>query len=340
MISVIVPVYGVEKYLNRCVESIVRQTYNNLEIILVDDGSKDACPQMCDRWAEKDKRIKVIHKNNGGLGSARNAGLASASGDWISFVDSDDYLLDDTYKICINKLEETNADICYFGCAHVKEDGTIIKNRCAFPKTLENQGINEELLPKCFGQYLSDKYDLGTAWMGLYRADILQKKNIKFVSERDLISEDYVFTVEVCLQARKICFVDQCLYMYCSNTTSLTKTFREDRFFRIEVFYKNRIQLIQRLHLPEDASIRAGVRYWDMVVGCIKAEFFSSKLTNEQKRRRFCEIVGSKLGKELSNRKVLRKMSWKQQILIYTIRLNSFTLCKLLVMQRLRHSNL
>ena len=92
MISVIVPVYNAEKYLDKCVESIVNQTYKDLEIILVDDGSPDNCPAMCDEWAKKDGRIKVIHKSNGGVSSARNVGLDSFSGEYVTFIDSDDYI--------------------------------------------------------------------------------------------------------------------------------------------------------------------------------------------------------------------------------------------------------
>ena len=97
-ISVIVPVYKVEQYLDRCVESILAQTFKDLEIILVDDGSPDACPQMCDKWAEQHQNIKVVHKPNGGLSSARNAGIEVASGDYIGFIDSDDYILPDMYE--------------------------------------------------------------------------------------------------------------------------------------------------------------------------------------------------------------------------------------------------
>lgn len=100
LISVIVPIYNVEKYLARCVDSIVNQTYKNLEIILVDDGSPDLCPQMCDDYAEKDSRIKVVHKKNGGLSDARNAGMAVSTGEYISFIDSDDYVSDDFLNVC------------------------------------------------------------------------------------------------------------------------------------------------------------------------------------------------------------------------------------------------
>ena len=105
LISVIVPIYNVEKYLDKCVESIVTQTYKNLEIILVDDGSPDRCPEICDKWAEKDERIKVIHKKNGGLSDARNEGYAVSSGEYISFIDSDDYIDREFYAILSNALD-------------------------------------------------------------------------------------------------------------------------------------------------------------------------------------------------------------------------------------------
>lgn len=123
LISVIVPVYKVEKYLDRCVLSIVNQTYKNLEIILVDDGSPDACPAMCDRWAEKDSRIKVVHKENGGLSDARNAGMSVAKGEYIGFVDSDDYVSFDMYERLLCNLEENGSDISCCGIKMVWDDG-------------------------------------------------------------------------------------------------------------------------------------------------------------------------------------------------------------------------
>ncbi|MBQ4243839.1 MAG: glycosyltransferase, partial [Clostridia bacterium] len=110
LISVIVPVYKTEKYLDRCVNSIVNQTYKNLEIILVDDGSPDRCPELCDRWAEKDNRIKVIHQENGGMSAARNAGLRIAKGDYIGFVDSDDWIDNDMYEYLYILLINNQAD--------------------------------------------------------------------------------------------------------------------------------------------------------------------------------------------------------------------------------------
>ena len=111
MISVIVPIYNVEKYLARCVDSIVNQTYKNLEIILVDDGSPDRCPQMCDDYADKDSRNKVIHKKNGGLSDARNAGMAVATGEYISFIDSDDWIETSMFELLLNNIFQYDCEI-------------------------------------------------------------------------------------------------------------------------------------------------------------------------------------------------------------------------------------
>ena len=123
-ISVIVPVYRVEAFLDRCVQSIANQSYRNLEIILVDDGSPDNCPAMCDAWAEKDSRVKVIHKKNGGLSDARNAGMAIATGEFMGFVDSDDWIAPDMYQHLYDLLEADGSDIAACGVEMVWEDGT------------------------------------------------------------------------------------------------------------------------------------------------------------------------------------------------------------------------
>lgn len=124
LISVIVPVYKVEKYLDRCVTSIVNQTYRNIEIILVDDGSPDNCPAMCDDWATKDSRIRVIHKENGGLSDARNAGMAVATGELMGFVDSDDWISPDMYQQLYYNMKKNDSDISACGVEMVWEDGT------------------------------------------------------------------------------------------------------------------------------------------------------------------------------------------------------------------------
>lgn len=125
LVSVIVPVYGTEAYLDRCIRSISEQTYRELEIILVDDGSPDQCPEICDRWAEVDPRIKVIHKPNGGLSSARNTGIDIASGDFLGFVDSDDWIAPDLYERVMKLFDVYDPDIVTFDCNRINEKGEI-----------------------------------------------------------------------------------------------------------------------------------------------------------------------------------------------------------------------
>ncbi|MBR1540013.1 MAG: glycosyltransferase [Clostridia bacterium] len=125
LISIIVPVYKVEKYLDKCINSIVSQTYKNLEVILVDDGSPDSCGKMCDEWTQKDTRIKVIHKENGGLSDARNFGLDCAKGKYIQFVDSDDYIEKDMIEFLYKNLKENNADISICSNYMVDEENVI-----------------------------------------------------------------------------------------------------------------------------------------------------------------------------------------------------------------------
>mgnify|MGYP002514556678 CR=1 FL=1 len=125
LVTVVVPVYKVEEYLNRCVESIVNQSYTKLQIILVDDGSPDSCPQMCEEWKKRDERIGVIHKQNAGLGMARNSGMDMAEGTYITFVDSDDYIALNTIEKLVALAQKNDSDVCYYGCVDVV-DGEVL----------------------------------------------------------------------------------------------------------------------------------------------------------------------------------------------------------------------
>ena len=153
VVSVVLPIYNVEKYLNRCVKSVVNQSYKNLEIILVDDGSPDNCPTLCEDWAKKDSRIKVVHKENAGLGYARNTGIENATGEYICFFDSDDYIALDAIEKAYSLAIKEKSDIVVFGFCDVKSNGEtgkphqlvwpLIKlyldhNRCELPVHVDN----------------------------------------------------------------------------------------------------------------------------------------------------------------------------------------------------------
>ena len=166
LISVVVPVYKVENYLDRCVESLLAQTYQNLEIILVDDGSPDSCPALCDEWGKRDERIVVIHKPNGGLSDARNAGVLAAHGDYIGFVDSDDYVAPDMYESLYAHLIEADADVSICGIADVYFDHTenpseIIRTTMTSQEVLSDMLLNKTLTvcvpPRLYPSWLLHK---------------------------------------------------------------------------------------------------------------------------------------------------------------------------------------
>lgn len=203
LISVIVPVYKVEEWLDQCVESIVNQSYKNLEIILVDDGSPDNCPQMCDEWAKNDERIKVIHKENGGLSTARNAGLDICSGKYISFIDSDDYIHRDMYTNMLEDLKRTNSDIVKCG-RYIDDNGKISEKRII---ESEKEYNHNEILD-CFF-YHKDDFCSGV-WDKLYKAELFE--GIRFPD--GLNSEDYYVYGIIYNKASKLYYNDKFYYYY------------------------------------------------------------------------------------------------------------------------------
>ena len=209
-ISVIVPVFKVEQYLNRCIQSIVNQSYDDLEIVLVDDGSPDACPSICDSWARIDKRIKVIHKKNGGLSSARNAGLDIATGDYIAFVDSDDYIASNMFEIMLDAVLRNNVDVACCGRVRVSATGKIEM----FTLHEEQLFTGEEAIKRLLiGETIEE-----AAWDKLYKVDIFSKR--RFPDGE--INEDIVQTIEILGACRKIVHVGCALYFYCENQDSIT----------------------------------------------------------------------------------------------------------------------
>ena len=210
LISIIVPIYKVEPYLNKCVQSIVDQAYRDLEIILVDDGSPDNCPAICDAWAAKDSRIKVIHKENGGLSDARNAGLAIAKGDYVAFVDSDDYIEPAFIADLYDALSRTGSDIAECGVSYVDETGVVLKHRPVSPeKELDRMGALRQLVLED-GVYQ-------TVWNKLYRREMID--GIPF--EKGKYHEDDFWTYQVFDRMEKLVLVDKPLYNYLQRGGSI-----------------------------------------------------------------------------------------------------------------------
>ena len=192
-VSIIIPCYGVEKYLDRCLESVVHQTLENIEIILVDDCSPDAVPRICDNWAQKDNRIKVIHKTvNQGLGLARNTGLEVAQGDYIAFVDADDYVGEEMYQKLYNEAVSSCADIVFCGMKQELANGHFVcvsdfSERKVFHKN-ELQELSIRYFDSPYGRNL-----IMSVWHSVYKRELIS--DIRFYSEREVCSEDLPFQV-------------------------------------------------------------------------------------------------------------------------------------------------
>ena len=210
LISVIVPIYKVEPYLDRCVRSIVGQTYENLEIILVDDGSPDNCPDICDDWAAKDSRIRVIHKENGGLSDARNAGLEIATGAYIAFVDSDDWVSPDFVNAMHRAVQKSGAEIAACDV------------QISFGET-EPDAYNQETAiricsaEEAIGDILKGKGFRAVAWNKLYKRSLLEKERYPVGKYH----EDEFLTYRILAKADKLVYVDCPLYAYFQRPGSI-----------------------------------------------------------------------------------------------------------------------
>lgn len=223
LISIIVPVYNVKEYLEKCVDSILNQTYKNIEIILINDGSTDGSKELCDEIAKKDDRIMVIHKENGGVSETRNIGIDKSKGEYISFVDSDDYITPDFCETLYKALKENNAEISSVKFRMVRENGEKIfeegEDRYNTPsietKIYEgNEIIKESLLMKSFKSYVCTK---------LYKKELLQDNKFKVGTNY----EDLLFNYEVMKQANKLAYINKECYFYLKRRNSITATCSE-----------------------------------------------------------------------------------------------------------------
>lgn len=210
LISIIIPIYNVEKWLDRCIESVVCQTYSNLEIILVDDGSPDNCPCMCDRWEKRDSRIKVIHKRNGGLSDARNEGLKIATGEYIGFVDSDDWIAPEMYERLQKAIVMDHSDIAACGVEMVWEDGTpsrmLTKSGCCV--------LNHE---EAMQSIIEESWLKHPVWYKLYKAELI--RGIVFPVGK--YHEDVFWSYQAIGKAKKVSVLDEVGYYYVQRGDSI-----------------------------------------------------------------------------------------------------------------------
>lgn len=273
-VSVIIPVYNVEKYVNRCVESIIAQTYKDIEIILVDDGSKDNSGKMCDELSKKDDRIKAFHKENGGLGSARNYGFERSSGKFILFLDSDDFVERNTIE---KLIKFSDYDIVCCGFDRVDEETKKVYSREMINMPFEELEINDNTI--CEAAFLSP-----SGWGKLFKRELIE--NIRF-SENKKSVEDTLFYIEVIPKTKKIKYVKEVLWHYMVRSNSLIMSLTEEKadlfennllqikekymksnynekifnFLTLQVFIHNCISIPSRLYNNKDVDIKNRLKH-------------------------------------------------------------------------------
>lgn len=266
--SLILPVYNVEKYLDRCMHSILAQDFDDYEVILVDDGSTDRCGEICDSYAKKHAHVRVIHKPNGGLSSARNAGLDAAQGEYIWFIDSDDWIENGALNILHAAGRGMKPDILKFN--HFRAGETSEEIRCNIAAG-SYEGENKKiLLEKAFCS--GGKYVL-SAWSHVYRREMLADTGIKFVSEREIGSEDYLFNLSLLPRMDKMLVLEAALYNYDKREGSLTRKYRP---MLAKQYARLHALLLESYDgMAEYAALIHRFYVWHLVYGtCIPHEYY------------------------------------------------------------------
>ena len=294
-ITVVLPIYRVEPYLDRCLNSVVHQTYRNLEIILVDDGSPDNCPQMCEQWAARDDRIRVIHKQNAGLGMARNTGIEAATGAYICFVDSDDYIDPATIEKAYNAIRETGAEVAVFGYTRVDTQGNPVKVVSPQPVQTCYSGTQ---IQTCFLPDYIDPEHVDTqnrnlclsAWSSLFSMDLVNRTGWRFVSEREMISEDSYSLIWLYQYVQKVAILPEALYFYCENGSSLTQTYRPDRFAKIKAFSIACHAMAAEAGFPPAIGVRISGLFVGFSVAAMK-QIVAADIPKKEKKAILADVI-------------------------------------------------
>lgn len=253
--SLILPVYNVEKYVKRCVNSLLRQEYTDYEIILVDDGATDSSGSICDKLADKNNNIFAYHKENGGLSDARNYGMDRAKGNYILFIDSDDWVDEKLLISLHNHLNKSNVDILKFGFQKMQEGN--YKNTFFSYFNIgvyDRRQIEETILPYTIGPkrlFCYEQNACKSVWSHVYSLNFLRENNIRFVSEREILNEDYLFNLHTLLYAKSLEVTHYILYYYDYREGSLSKRYITNEFERKLKLHREYKLLLERNGLFE-----------------------------------------------------------------------------------------
>lgn len=301
--SVIVPIYNVEKYVRKCIESILHQTFSDFELLLVDDGSPDNCPSICDEYAKSDKRIKVIHKKNGGLVSARNIGVLNAIGDYICYVDGDDWIKEELLEIVYQKgIKDKNPDMIVFGAIRQFEEHQVEIPSGASEGVYDKARLKEEVYP--YMMYDNRKpfcsgLVFPVAWNKIYRRELLKEHYCK--EERIKMGEDNAFIFECLYASETVVFLNDFLYIYNQmNSGSFIHRYDPNRFENNQLLTGYIEKRIGRKNQILDSQINAFKAYW--LIMAVFHEVKSGRKMGEARKHIKVEIEKTKVLEGIQNK--------------------------------------
>ena len=305
LVSIIVPVYRVEKYLRKCLDSLIAQTYEKIEIILVNDGSPDNSPQICDEYAQADSRIKVIHQKNQGISAARNTGLSNISGEYVIFVDSDDWISQDTCERAVAAMKEQNVDIVFW--SYVREYGDRSLKREIYDQDIlfDGSAFNELFLRLLGKTNVPETLDsLSPVWNKMYKTKHIAE-NIRFVDTKFIGNEDLLYNAQVFLLTKRTFFLNETFYHYRKDAlNSFTKGYKEDHLIKRKALFCELRNILTDNH---------GQEYYDAIDRRIALDILSQSLNIVQSGRTIREknrLMRSVLRDEVY-KQALRKLSIK-----------------------------
>lgn len=329
LVTIIVPVYNVEKYIYECVDSLIKQTYKNIEIILIDDGSKDKSGAICDNYAASDARIKVIHKQNEGLGFARNTGLKVAQGKFVTFIDSDDKADADLVENLVNGIYEANGDTCIGGFKRISENGMVSFEESYDKAVFEGKNVYNKLFARMLGS-APDKHDAirMSVWNVMYSMDIIRKHSIEFPSERVFISEDIIWDSEYYKYAKRAIVIDSTAYNYRITPDSLTQKYKPDMLKKICVLYN---EMCNRLPGDKGKIVRLQRQFFVNLRACIRQERHSvSGKSNVETKAAIKKIVNDGVVHTIAKEYLQVVSQRKQKMFVWAVRYKCVTLLYLL----------
>lgn len=323
LVSIVVPVFNAEKYLDECISSIVRQSYDNIEVILIDDGSSDNSPIICDTWKKKDKRIVVIHRKNSGVSATRNLGLSISNGDYIAFIDADDWVDKNYIETLVNNIEENKSDICICGINRVAANGVT--------KLAEDKGLidgNDFLLG-----VLKVRNGFGVCYAKIYKSNIARSSSF---SEALTVGEDALYNLGVSNHVKCVSILDAALYNYRVHSESVVRRYNE-RY--VDSYYRSMESARSSLaHALRDKSISEAFYDYIAFHVMLVAVNYCCNPKNSHKRKSLKSLYKLNLFRTGIEKSHLGTFPKSKQIVLFSLKHRLYGLCIFLCSLRQRQN--